>query len=256
MPELKVKITPRVSELLQSGVISITAGWYSSGVEIYGRVTQPHPKLGVYPHESFPLDELESLLEKIRVSEEINFPLTPSSSKAPATPSGTQVTPIKKGPAVAVRTKDDAEIGKVPVSIKVGGVENVLPSKSLCWRDLMYLGDQQLNLRLLHVGREIGADKAVSRVSCGSSFHTKANSLYGFWQRATNEERFLLISQAKWAGKVNNEDKERLLARLGAGQYPFRGTDQKMEEDETDHETSDVASEIGGLQIFDDSDSE
>jgi hypothetical protein len=46
------------------------------------------------------------------------------------------------------------------------------------------------------------------------------------------------MTNAKQVGKSPNDPKyeSQLLCRLGAGQYPFRGSDQKMEEEENEEE--------------------
>jgi len=238
MPTVKVELTPRIAELLQAGVISITSDWFSSGQDVYGRVVQPHPKLGVYPHQSMTLAELEPLLEKVKVGQATAAPI----GTDPVTP---RTTPVKKGQSVAVSFRNDPEIGKVPVTISVNGVLNSLPKGSLCWKDLALLSDDQLNRRLLSLGKEIGADKAVSRIASSHYLNsTTASTLYKWWEKADNEMRFTLVTNSKQVGKCAEKDKEHLLARLGLGQYPFRGTDRKMEEGEEEEEEEDSETEL------------
>lgn len=219
-----------MAELINSGVISITAEFFSSGSDIYGRVVQPHPKLGVYPHQSMVLEELEPLLAKVRVA-------SGSSASADVEPVTPRTTPVKKGQMIGVGNRDDPEIGKIPTSVTVHGVANSLPKDSLCWKDLAYLNDDQLNRRILSIGREIGADKAVAKIQSGANLNTtQGATLYKWWCNATTDQRFLLITNAKKIGKVTDNDKTAFLARLGVGQYPFRGTDRKMEECEEESE--------------------
>lgn len=221
-----------MAELLEAGVISITAELFGSGRDIYGRVCVPHPKLGLYPHQSMTLDELEPLLEKVRV------PSISESHSGEASTGSPVRTPTKKGNPVFISTRDDPEIGKIPTGIRINGVSNALPKSSLTWKDLAHLSDDQLNRRILSIGREIGADKAVSRIESGQNFSSpRANTLYKWWEQASSLDRLTLISSSKLRGSVDPNQKDRLLARLTAGQYPFRGTDRKMEEDKEEEET-------------------
>lgn len=248
MPTVKVELTPRIAELLQAGVISITSDWFSSGNDVYGRVLQPHPRLGLYPHQSMTLDELEPLLAKVRVPESTAAPI----GTDPVTP---RTTPVKKGQSVTVSMTNDPEIGKIPSSITVNGVANSLPKGSLCWKDLAFLSDDQLNRRLLSIGREIGADKAVSRIASNNDLNSvSCPTLYKWWSSAEPDQRFTLITNAKQIGKCAEKDKHNLLARLGLGQYPFRGTDRKMEESEKEEEDEEFSEtglrvDFGGLDI-------
>lgn len=230
MPEVSTKITPRIAELLAGGVITITTSWFSSGAETYGRVTQPHPRLGVFPHDSYKLEELEVVLEQIRVPSVYAAPV----DSGPVTP---RSTPTKKGQAVKIVFSNDPDIGKVPVQIGIHGVVNSLPKESLCWKDLIYLNDDQLYRRLRAIGKEMGADKAVAKLTSGSALNTTpAPTLFKWWSKASGLQRFLLVSNAKRVGKVNEEEKDSLLARLTAGNYPFRGVDRSIEEEEDDEE--------------------
>jgi hypothetical protein len=250
MPKISSEITPRIAELLAAGVISITTNWYNSGSETYGRVTQPHPKLGVYPHESYILEELEPLLEKVRI---------PSGYVPPAGGSP-RATPSKAGNAIKVSCRTVSQIGKVPDGITINGVHNSLPKGSLTWGDLQYLGDDQLNRRILSLGREIGADKAVSRITSGPELYTtRAETLHKWWKEASTYQRFTLLTVAKKVGKVpEGVRKSELLARLGVGQYPFRGTDRKIQENEEEYQevseeetegSEDLGISLGDLSI-------
>jgi hypothetical protein len=231
MPRVTLELTPRMAELLQAGVISITADLFGSGRDVYGRVCNPHPKLGLYPHQSMQLEELEPLLEKVSVPTMTSSPQGESSTGSP------MKTPTKKGNPVFVSMRNDPEIGKIPTEIKINGVSNILPKASLSWKDLAHLSDDQLNRRILSIGREIGADKAVSRIEAGQNYSSpRKSTLYKWWESATPEDRLTLISSNKLLGKVDPNDKDRLLSRLGAGQYPFRGSDRKMEADEEEEE--------------------
>jgi hypothetical protein len=231
MPRVNIELTPRIAELLQAGVITITADLFSSGQDIYGRVVQPHPRLGLYPHQSMTLDELEPLLGKVKVPSIHGSPHGEDDSGSPYR------TPTRKGQSVSVFCeRNDPEIGKVPTQIAIAGVKNILPKSSLSWKDLLHLTDDQLNRRILAVGKEIGADKAVSRVTAQPTLNTtRGETLYKWWINANKKQRWELITTAKAVGKeppVNKSVLDQLLDRLGDGQYPFRGTDQSLEEEE------------------------
>lgn len=250
MPRVSTEISPRIAELLSAGVITISTDWFSTGCDTYGRVTQPHPKLGVYPHVSYSLEELEPLLEKVQVPTLTAAPV----GSGPVTP---RTTPTKKGTAVSVSTRHDPEIGKVPVAVTIHGVRNALPEESICWKDLSHLSDDQLNARLLAVGKKIGADKAVSRIECMPALSTTpAPTLFKWWEQASPEQRLMLVSTSKKLGRVSENDKDTLLARLGLGQYPFRGTDRKIQEGETQEEEgeeseSDLRIDFDSLSLSD-----
>lgn len=238
MPRLVTDVTPRVAELLSAGVISITTEFHSSGKDVYGRVTQAHPRLGVYPHQSMTLDELEASLEKLELGQQLVKSFAGEGSSSPMR------TPVKKGQVVKVSTVTNPKIGKVPDAITINGVKNSLPKASLCWKDLQHLSDDQLNRRLLSIGMEIGADKAVSRISSGS-FISKDSyaTMYKWWCGVSVYDRWTLVTTNKVVGKAPPEESHALLlSRLGAGQYPFRGTDRPLadkedaQEDETELE--------------------
>jgi hypothetical protein len=230
MPRITIEVSPRISELLKAGVITITADYYSSGIDLYGRVVQPHPKLGVYPHQSMTLAELEPSLEKVRTDRE--------TTRSSFGEESVMTTPTKKGQSVNVATRNDPEIGKVPEAITIHGIRNSLPKASLCWKDLHHLSDDQLNRRLLSIGKEMGNDKAVSKISSGSNFKTtKQPTLYKWWCEASPEDRWTLVTTKKMVGtEPNGPTRLRLLSRLGAGQYPFRGSDGSLEEEEDEVE--------------------
>jgi hypothetical protein len=251
MPTLPVSVTPRIADLLNAGEISISVTFYSSGIEVYGRTTKPHPRLGVQPHESMTLEDLEASLGKVRVDNTVHpsphggaasggTPAVGGKYKGPMTakPDESGKAPmVKKGQAVSVLTRNDPEIGKVPVQIGIHGVMNILPKSSICWKDLMCLNDDQLFRRILSVGREIGADKAVSRTVTNGELSTiESTSLTSWWRLASPEQRFILISDAKKRGTCFKGDQEALLARLTPGRYPFRGTDLAIQEGEIEEE--------------------
>jgi len=242
MPEISTKISPRIAELLQAGVITITTSWFASGSETYGRVTQPHSRLGIYPHESYILSELESALEKVQV---------PTIAVPSGSGRGPRASPVPGGSSVKVDTAWDGG-SRVPIAITIAGTRSALPKDSLTWRELRYLGDDQLNRRLVSIGKEMGGDKAVSRLATVPSLRlTRAqNTLHGWWLAASPKQRFDLVTLSKKVGQVPRGCEENdLLARLGAGQYPFRGTDMQIQEDETEEEAEEAESSFKGLTI-------
>jgi hypothetical protein len=197
------------------------------------------------------LDELEPLLGKVKV------PSVHASPRGEDDTGNPYQTPTKKGQSVSVFCeRTDPEIGKIPTQIALHGVKNILPKSSLCWKDLQHLTDDQLNRRILAVGKEIGADKAVSRVTAQPTLNTtRGATLYKWWQKASQKQRWELVTTAKAVGKEPPvKDIENLLDRLGDGQYPFRGTDQSMAEEE-DLDALEAKFERG-LRLQFDSDSE
>jgi hypothetical protein len=251
MPSVKVDITHRMAELLKSGRITIHADFYGSGDTVYARVVQPHPRLGLYPHETWKLDELQIQMEKVAIASEI--------SASPFDGPSSERSPARKGTSVQVETRHDPDIGKVPTSITVNRVRNALPKSSLTFKDLAYLTDDQLNRRVQAIGKDYGPDKAVSKIESQGT-GPKAPTLQKWWAKASPEKRFWLISTSKLAGKKpqSHEEYGRLLDRLGVGQYPFRGTDRDMEKSqEADTEEEEDELEVAferGLRLYDSDD--
>jgi hypothetical protein len=84
---------------------------------------------------------------------------------------------------------------------------------------------------------------------------TRGATLYKWWQKASQRQRWELVTTAKAVGKEPPvKDIENLLDRLGDGQYPFRGTDQSMAKEE-DLDALEAKFERG-LRLQFDSDSE
>jgi hypothetical protein len=225
MPRVSTEITPRIAELLQAGIINISTSWYASGSETYARCSQNHPKLGIRAHESFKLDEIQVLLEKVRVPTLYSAPMDVGPASAGSTP-------VKRGQAITVSVANVPEIGNVPTGVVVNGVHNTLPKSSISYKDLVYLSDDQLTRRIQSVGKEMGPDKAVSRISSDSFLSaTTEPTLFKWWNSANVEQRLSLVSNSKFLGKLPpGQNREDLLARLTTGRYPFRNTDRKMEE--------------------------
>jgi len=131
-------------------------------------------------------------------------------------------------------------------------VRNSLPKDSLTWKDLRFLGDDQLNRRLIYLGKEMGADKAISRISSVPELQLPRGqpTLYGWWKAASTKQRFTLMSVSKKIGSIpQGENENELLARLTVGQYPFRGTDRKIQENESEQEEEEEIESPSGLEI-------
>jgi hypothetical protein len=257
MPSLDIQVTSRIKELIDNGVIVVTFAFYETGVESYCRVVQPHPKIGVYPHDSLTLDEAQVLLEKVVLDKDIPRVELPSSSKGKAVqrndlPSAPSPSGVKRGQAVRVDHRNITDIGRVPVAIEINKVRNALPINTLTWKDLLYLSDGQLNQRLKYLGTNITSEKAVSRIVTGS-FGPRAPNLKSWWMKASYADRFRVLTNAKKAG-VEPADADELLSRLTGGRYPFRGTDPPLAMEESEDEES-LEEEFDGLNLdFDDYD--
>jgi hypothetical protein len=259
MPSLDIKVTSRIKELIDNGVIVVTFAFYETGVESYCRVVQPHPKIGVYPHDSLTLDEAQVLLEKVVFTKDVTTRVESASASkgkeihhddelphAPS-PSG-----VKRGQAVRIDHRNITDVGRVPVAIELNKVRNALPINTLTWKDLLYLSDGQLNQRLKYLGTNITSEKAVSRIVTGS-FGPRSSNLKSWWMKASYADRFRVLTNAKKAGeRPTNADE--LLSRLTGGRYPFRGTDPPLAMEESEDEES-LEEEFDGLNLdFDDYD--
>jgi hypothetical protein len=242
-----------MANLVEAGVVSIHASFFKTGIDVYGRVVQPHPRLGISPHESYQIDELEQMLNKVQVHESVKSggssggaPLPTRGDKSPVgVRAQSTLTPPSAGKNFHVIRHFDERLSKqVPYQIVMSGVANILPVDSISWKDLAFLSQDDLELRIHSVSAAIGAEKAWARISTiNSSMGSTLPAFYdlnSWWEGASPQMRFNLISSSKKAGeKPSNSSK--LLSRVSA-RCPFRDSHYPREEEaEEEEENEDLS---------------
>jgi len=122
-------------------------------------------------------------------------------------------------------------------SIKRNGVMNILPRDSIT-RYEFTRPDPLLVARIISVAREIGEPKAVSRITSDLSMRIDGcGSLHEWWQSASSEQRWQLLT----IRKVSGEAKEGLpenVRRLLNVECPFKDTHFEVETLDSEGEES------------------
>jgi hypothetical protein len=270
MVTLKLEVSERVNDLMKSGVVTIHASFFKSGVDIYARCVQPHPRLNVFPHESYQIDELEQKLKKVQVHQSVKLDdvlgkhLQKEGSKTPSGDEGVKL-PVPTGNRLPTTSTSSGSTGvkvirhfdsrlhkQVPHQVVINGVANILPSDSIAWRDLAFLDDSDLIERVDAVAAAVTAEKAWARIvqinydkGKTSSYH----DLESWWEHAHPEMRFTLISSTKKAGgKPTNFSQ--LLGRLRGVRCPFRDSDRLVQEGSEEEEEEEDLSWEEQLKLF------
>lgn len=232
-------LNARIIELVKAGVISVHIGIYESGTEVYARVVQPHPRLDVFPHQSFDLEEIETLLVKVKTSKEVIQKEKPKLSPTLTTSGLPKVTTQVRNNSTGVVVKHGEQHGEiVPTEISLGGISNILPYDSLTWKEIAFLGDRDLSKRIESVARSIGSEKAWARVTTAQhGTLTQGQDLESWWSRANALQMFTLLSTSKKAGK-KPANGDTILQRLPglAGRCPFRAYPHLEEGNEEEKE--------------------
>lgn len=132
------------------------------------------------------------------------------------------------------------------------GTLNKKPSGSLVIEDLS-LSYEHLMARAVCVAHAIGNGRATSRVS-KTLGDLGAKTLSEWWDRATPEDKFTLMSHKKH--KPKNFEHVPYLSKLGLLPFPFRGFDEEMElylfpedQEEMDETTEEGWLHQGGVEL-------
>jgi len=90
------------------------------------------------------------------------------------------------------------------------GLLNLFPSRSLVAVDFKKTFIEDFQARVVCVANAVGSSKAVSRISCDQRLKiVGVQNLYDWWLYANEEQRFLMVTEAKHCS--SGVDKRRLL---------------------------------------------
>jgi hypothetical protein len=221
---LKGILSDRQRELLEANVITIHMDFFGSGTDVYARVVNPHPRLGLEPHESYSASELEKLLSKVQIGRRTYEDMV-------AAPVGPRPSKIDRSD-FDIKSKNG-----IVTEIAYKGVSNLLPDKSLTYKELALLNSDQLFARMVHVVNQLQQDKLVSRIETAPAVYGQLGTgLRAWWSRADELSKFKLLSNAKQAGAAPTDHRTfiKTLGRLKGAQCPFRDFDDDLEESEDD----------------------
>jgi len=247
------QLPQRAKDLVSGGVISVDVHFAMTGIDVWARCIQPHPRLGVYPHESYRVEEILKLLTKIEV---------PSANAPEKSHPGRSAIPVGTWPSSPPRYFNSIKQGIQYVNteggakVKRGSVENALPSDSLTFDDFER-GSQMMTARCMAVADKIGEPRIVSRIATDLRLKIKGVSdLTSWWGEATSDQKFLLLTLNKKVGSPTHVStypmglSPKLQGRLGAAQCPFRVIGASLgspkEEDENSHPPSEASEGEGG----------
>lgn len=247
MPSINVKITERMLDLVNNGVVSIHVDVFGSGNDVYGRVTQPHPKLGIFPHTSYTLGDLESSLEKIKIKQDFSVKLNSDDETAVIEKSAATVTLADEQPRVRYGTFGRLGV-KIPKQIYVNDTWNLLPEDSLTYKEFGILDEEGLKARALAVAERRGASRtwgfAVSQQGATGTLPTH-------WKSSDGIRRFSMLSTTKKAGSpLNRDELNRAHEFLERIHCPFRGEDHLPSSFTSDEEAQEIFMEdIEGVDL-------
>lgn len=184
------KFSPRIVELIKSGVITVDIHLARDGFSVLARATQPHPRLGVRASTTYTLEEIVDVLSKVKCQQ--GSATSPNREK------------IKDTETYSPRGVHFPLVGDkfaAPSSVTRYGVRNELPSKSLCFMDFT-LSDVQFAGRAQVVADNLGSAKLVSRITTARDVLdvSGASNLEEWWMKATPFQRWFLLSSSKKAG--------------------------------------------------------
>lgn len=187
MAAYTVPSSPRIRELVSSGVITIGVHITRDGIDTWARCTQPHPKLGIASHTSYSLDEIEALLVKIQAPIPQNHRIdVMGTSRFPGASLGFS------------DFQDAVSHGKRVSETYKGGVKNTLPKGSLTAVDVLGTPSDLFGRACL-VTESCGTHTFVSRIASRPKILGRhgVNNLTEWWAVASPSQRLLLLSRAK-----------------------------------------------------------
>jgi hypothetical protein len=195
MESYKIEITPRIKDLVRSGVITIGVHITSDGTDVWVRTVQPHPRLDIKTYESMTLLEAETRLSKVSTHASSGLSLRPVKKTAPP-PSGEEGEFNFLG---FESVPDAVSFGKQVKEYRTdGGVRNKLPLDSLTPHDL---GSpvKTLYARACSVADRLGTAKIVSRIATkpDSLGVQGCRNLAEWWSGSTATQRLVILSHAK-----------------------------------------------------------
>lgn len=212
------KFGKRTLNLLASGVIMINVHYAGEGMSCMANVSQPHPRLGVFPWQQFPVEELVDKLDKVCI---------PLGNKQPGgTPGGKLPDNFSLSDRIAR--------GDRIKTVVTHGIVNQLPIGTLCYHDLL-LPRTDVGCRAAFIAENIGTAKAVSRIATDRKnlAVSGAANLHEWWERSTSYQKWLILTTRSRVGKAPRGFSYEILPDafhriLNSIQFPFRDAEIEM----------------------------
>jgi len=242
MPEFpKISDIPaRLKHLIDNdiAVAHITVG--KEGYEILVRSTQHHPKLGITTHKMYYVDEFLDLTSKISSAPMLDSP--PTSPGRIQREVGQEVSNLAEA-TERIKARHLNVVNKA-------GITNQLSPSSLNYMDLAHPELADLQARAYYVAHKLGAAKIASRIASNDEFTIiGCRSVSEWWDRASPEQRFRVLSDSKSRGKAPPTCTEGLSPtyglRMARLHCPFRNAEAllaKKEEEDDWHDLEEGAS--------------
>jgi hypothetical protein len=234
-------LSPRALSLVNAGVIVIDIHLTRDGPDVWSRVTQPHPRLGVRTNQSFPVEDLLNMLEKVslpgRKKERQNYPLTSEVLRHSNT-----AMPFKE--ALALAKSKNLSSFKQP-----NGVENLLSPESLTFLDLERTR-REFEARVVLVTHKIGQAKLLSRIATSDVLNISGcDTMEEWWSRATAAQKWGLLTTSKkdLHGKKRDGSDAKIELLLTGLQCSFRNPESGAGES---HFSGSTEESEGNLAIF------
>lgn len=246
-----IQVSERIQVLVSTGVITLGVHITRDGKDVWARVVQPHPRLGIPTHTSYTLEEIEEKLLKVSSLSSTGF--LPKESVV------TQASPGKKmyiGPKVNAgdsqrRSKDLNDFGFISISEAIGfaerkglnkvdhsGISNLLPRDSLTPTDLER-PLHELFARACTVASNLGTAKIVSRITSKPDVLrvNGAIDLSDWWAKASPTQRAVILTKAKVFPKQGEQVilLKKWLDRLDKLPAPFRDAEAQVGKSEIEH---------------------
>jgi len=231
-------------DLVGRGIVVVTTTTTSTGCFTSVKSVQPHPRLNIDTHYNLSPKEVELLAEKCLPKYKAKAEGVSSlKSTLPTHGFHASTDPSKEEKSKRTMTIDEVSNFRKDVrTIHKNGVANALPSDSLTWMDIGRQDYYELIVRAFQVADKIGNAKAVSRISCdGALTVSNARNLNEWWERASAEQKFTLLTVSKKSGKTppsceGGVFSSRYRSRLDELQCPFRGSEDSLVEKEMEEE--------------------
>jgi len=224
---INVQLNQKVSELVSRHIVVVTAVVTGSGIDIWARVTQPHPRLGILPNESFGLDSdiMDLLHDKVvKAHKKIDLP---------------GAKPVGSKKVKWVENLDRAELADIYTKRNLGtvvhdnGVKNLVTSRSLTEQDSS-LSDDDFALRCMYIADQVGNQTMKARISPSPSLRIRGvSTLAEWWARADGEQRFTILTSSKKFGNIHSGAAQKVKDLLIRTPCPFRNSEGNLGEEET-----------------------
>lgn len=237
MFESSYELSDRLRDLVHGGVVTVHVEFTQTGMDTWVRTTQPHPRLGVFPHESMSVSEALEKLTKVKIPgapEHSVYGRTQRSSP----PRGVGAT-LYPPPPTQNAELEYMTLPKAQAIIEREGLSSVTrsnglvcqsPKKSLTSYDLEHPA-LHLMARCVVIAHELGNATIMARITTNSALQILgAGDLQTWWKKATSLQRLTVLSDAK---KISPHARARLtlanesgLSKIGC---PFRKLDDLVD---------------------------